>query len=287
MNPAPPMTSTATAADARRRVAVHRVSRPARGSGRRGRAHRRESWRRRRPPSERAARRAPTTPATTDASTTRTAADRRRRAAATEPVTVAPAPTRARLPDDAAVDDGVGVDVGVGGDGLARPRPGPPTVDEVEVGLQVQLGATGVDPVVVGRHRVEPPAGGEQRERVALDRHPPAGGMRVEHARLEHVRAGVDQVARLGARRRLLDEAQRCGRPASSSTTPNADGSSTGIRWIVASALGGAVHGDEVGDRRGRSARRRWRRRTCRRCRRGRRRSGSRPAVSSGSGSMA
>ena len=161
---------------------------------------------------------------------------------------------------------------------------------EVEVGREVQLRPTGVDPVVVGGAAVEAAARRRSRERVALDRRPctPAGSA-VEHRRLEHVGAGVDQVARLGAGRRLLDEAPRpdAGRR-SVSTTPNArrivdrrsGGSSPSApptRWCVATSRGHVEIGEDVtvgDDERlvdaGRSAAKRIA-----------------PAVSSGSGSTA
>ena len=87
-----------------------------------------------------------------------------------------------------------------------------PTGDEVEVGLQVQLGAPGVEPVVVGGDADRRPVGDELRERLALDRHPAAGLDQVEHAGLEHVGAGVDQVRVGVAGRRLLDEAPHARR---------------------------------------------------------------------------
>ena len=126
--------------------------------------------------------------------------------------------------------------------GVDRPRTGraPRTsVSRSRFAAQVQLRATGVDPVVVGRHAVEAAASDDDREHVTLDRRPHAGPHQFEHRRFEHVRAGADEVARLGSGRRLLDE--RSTRPAPSvispmSTTPKLDGSSTAIRWIVASA---------------------------------------------------
>ena len=98
--------------------------------------------------------------------------------------------------------------------------------------------------------------------------------MRVEHLRFEHVGAGVDQVARLRARRRLLDEAHD---PSVGVAFDDAERR----RVVDADQMDrrlGARRRDgrrPVRRRRGRSGRRRWRRRTCRRCRRGRRRSGS------------
>ena len=91
------------------------------------------------------------------------------------------------------------------------------------------------------------PVGDQALEGVTLDRHP--GGRRdpVEHARLEHVRPGVDQVARFGPGCRLLDEA-----PDASVVVELDD---TERRWIVdpdevQRGLGAesAVGGDEGAD---------------------------------------
>ena len=72
-------------------------------------------------------------------------ADRGRRHRSTLPTTEASAPT-----------------VGAGATPRRLPRSRRAPVDQVEVGLQVQLGAAGVDPVVVGGQRVEAAAGGDQ-----------------------------------------------------------------------------------------------------------------------------
>ena len=61
---------------------------------------------------------------------------------------------------------------------------------------QVLVGPAGVEPVVVGGQREQRAVGDHGRERLPLDRHPPAGRDAVEHRRLEHVGAGVDEVGR-------------------------------------------------------------------------------------------
>jgi hypothetical protein len=80
------------------------------------------------------------------------------------------------------------------------------TVDEVELRLDVLAGGAGVDPVATVGAGVEAAGGGHGRERLSLDRHPPPRRDAVDHRRLQHVRAGVDEVARRLAPGRLLDE---------------------------------------------------------------------------------
>ena len=277
MKPAPPMTSTPPArssARRRRRACVSPQSTV--GDRASATAHRPQSCRRRRPRCERAAHR------------------RRPRRRRSTPRRRAPAPTTRARQHDRAGDRRAGSDrraparrrcrrrVAVGRSARRR-RPAPPPVGprrpltRSRFACEVQLGPPGVDPVVVGRHRVEAPAGGHARERLALDRHPAARRDALEHARLEHVGAGVDEVARR-CRPAAASRRTRTTRPlASTSTTPNADGSSTGMRWIVASALRRPVDGDEFGDVEvgehvavGDDER-------ARRCRRARRRTGSPP----------
>jgi hypothetical protein len=75
------------------------------------------------------------------------------------------------------------------------------------VRLQVLLGRSDVDPVVVGPLGEERTALVEHlRERLAFDRDRDAVGDAVEHRRLEHVRARVDPVRRGVVGGRLLDE---------------------------------------------------------------------------------
>ena len=115
-----------------------------------------------------------------------------------------------------------------------------------------------------------------------------ARGDAVEHRRLEHVGAGVDQVGRRLARRRLLDERARPGRRSSVGTTPNADGSSTGCSAIGglgarrASWTGDERRDVEVGEHVAVDDHER-----ARRCRASRAAKRMAPAVSSGSGSTA
>ena len=182
---------------------------------------------------------APTTPITSDRSTqapASTAAPGR----ITESMIRALAGDAGAGTDDAVLDQGRGVDVGRVVDRRAVVEPAN-TAQQVEVGRQVQLRTTGVDPVVVrgdavrARRRRRP--SGTRRARSTIAR---PGGISVEHRRFEHVGARTDQVARLGSRRRLLDErpdgADAVVQSTAMSTTPKLDGSSTAIRWIVASA---------------------------------------------------
>jgi hypothetical protein len=126
-----------------------------------------------------------------------------------ESVTVAPSPTVAAGQQHAAADLGArlhddphtehtGIDVTV------HPRirrqgclvHGPPAVDGVQVGLAVQLGAAGVDPVVLGAPREQPALRGHGREDDALHGHPGVDGNALEHRRLDDVGAGIDHPAR-------------------------------------------------------------------------------------------
>ena len=122
------------------------------------------------------------------------------------------------------------------------------------------------------------PGGDEPRERVALDRHPYVGRDQVEHARLEHVGAGVDQVARFGAGCRLLDELDDAAR----TVRVVGELDDTERRRVVdADQVNGRIGARRLGARRrarrrrGRSSRRRSRRRTSSRSRQRRPRSGS------------
>ena len=117
-------------------------------------------------------------------------------------------------------------------DGRATRR----AVEQVEVGLEVLVGAAGVEPVVVGGHGEQRAVGDHRRERLALDRHPPAGRDAVEHRRLEHVGAGVDQVGRRRRPRGGFSMKASTRPSASVGTTPKADGSSTAVRCSVPSA---------------------------------------------------
>ena len=212
MNPAPPMTSTPrTVRLARARAPSARSAALGQSAGTRASwtlLTDRQSWRRRRPRCDRgrrsraddaghdrvlddAPRRRRSAPGS---STDRRPSHRRRRRAIADR-------RRCRRPTPSPATTAPGGD-----------RPAPVSAaapgDEVEVGPQVQFRAarrrssSRPSPARGSGH-----AAATQRERVALDRHRPPGGMRVEHLGLEHVGAGVDQVARLGARRRLLDEA--------------------------------------------------------------------------------
>ena len=104
---------------------------------------------------------------------------------------------------------------------------------------------TGVDPVVLGRQRVEPTVGGDQRERLPLDRDPPTGRDALEHARLEDVGAGVDQVARLGARAPASRRTARCDpcRRARRRRTPTGPRRGSGGSWPRRRRPGGRRRG--------------------------------------------
>ena len=79
--------------------------------------------------------------------------------------------------------------------------------NQIEVGLQELLGPARIDPVV-GRCDPGQPAGfDELLKRVALDRDTHVGFDQVEHGRLHHVGAGIDQIRLRLPRLRLLDEA--------------------------------------------------------------------------------
>src|SRR5438105_4496409 len=98
---------------------------------------------------------------------------------------------------DRAVDDRVAQDPHVGTEALApdgarRGRPRPAAAEQVELGLQVEGGCAGVDPVVVGHRGEEATLLDDGREDLPLDGHGPARGDAVEDRGLEHVRAGVD-----------------------------------------------------------------------------------------------
>ena len=89
-----------------------------------------------------------------------------------------------------------------------RPRVSPETVGEQPaVCREVALRRADVAPVA-GQGQRREAAADEQREDLALDRDRPSRGDQVEHGRLEHVCAGVHEVARRLARLGLLDEAQ-------------------------------------------------------------------------------
>ena len=82
----------------------------------------------------------------------------------------------------------------------------PRTVEQIQVGLEEQCGVAAVEPVVVGGHREQTPAGDDLGKRGTLDRDPLAGGDALQHRRLQHVGTAVDLVARRCAGGRLLDE---------------------------------------------------------------------------------
>ena len=108
------------------------------------------------------------------------------------------------------------------------------TVEQVEVGRAIEIGTAGVDPVVVGVDREQRAGRRRPREGVPLDRNlGPRGSDRARG--FENVGPGVDQIARFGARLWLLDERDRPDRRRRRRPRRIADGSSTAMRWIVAS----------------------------------------------------
>ena len=219
MNPAPPVTSTLTQRTPRgRRPGAPRAAPPLRGPTR-------------------------VTPET--AAPASTAAP----AASTESVTSAPAPTRApskrtdrnTLAPDSTTTPAPSTDPSTDAP-AATVAPGPmsgaPPLRSSRSALASRYlaGGADVEPVGGGREGVELPAPGQQAgERLPLDRHRPAGRDVIEHRRLEDVGAGVDPVG--GASPGGGFSTKRSTRPPSSvGTTPKAEGSSTRVRAIVASA---------------------------------------------------
>jgi len=103
------------------------------------------------------------------------------------------------------------------------------------VRLQIGRRRPGVEPVGVAGHAVDAAAGGQSGERLALDRNRPVVGDPVEHLGFQDVGAGVDQVGGSVTGRGFSTKART--RPSASvETTPNRDGSSTAVRWMVATA---------------------------------------------------
>ena len=79
-------------------------------------------------------------------------------------------------------------------------------LEHVAVRLQVRLGRADVEPVAGERDAVDGALRGEPREDLALDRDGATRGDEVEHLRLEHVEAGVDEVGVDLLGPRLLEE---------------------------------------------------------------------------------
>ena len=186
----------------------------------------------------------------------------------TEPSTWAPRSTTAPGADDAGGHGGVGGDRApapsrLGGRTVpgrrarrgSTPRPPPDgrperaaraRVPSSRSALRLQVGGRrpGVEPVGVAGHGEHRALGGQGREGLALDRHPPAGGDARQDLGLEDVGPGVDQVGGHAGRAGGFSTNSRTRPSASVGTTPNRVGSSTALRWMVAAAPCGAVEGD-------------------------------------------
>ena len=92
------------------------------------------------------------------------------------------------------IDVGTGGDEGVvGAERVAELRAEVP-LEHVSVGLQVRLGRADVEPVARQGDPVDGLLLDELREDLALDRDGAVGRDQLEHVRLEHVQARVDQV---------------------------------------------------------------------------------------------
>ena len=79
-------------------------------------------------------------------------------------------------------------------------------IKNVEIGLQVRIGKSRIEPVGVVGHGVEHAGGSERGEGVAFNTDPSGGRNSVQHARFKDVRSGVDEIGRRLARRRLFHE---------------------------------------------------------------------------------
>src|SRR5665213_3923019 len=82
------------------------------------------------------------------------------------------------------------------------------TLEDVDVGLQVELRRAGVEPVRIVGEGVERIRRGERGKGHPLDAHRSRRGDAIECARLKDVGSGVDLVRRGFAGRRLLDEGE-------------------------------------------------------------------------------
>ena len=81
-------------------------------------------------------------------------------------------------------------------------------LQHVDIGLQVQLWRTRVEPVGVISHGKKRASGRERRKRFAFDTDATGCGDAIERAGLEDIGPGVDEVRRRFFTRRLLDEGQ-------------------------------------------------------------------------------
>ncbi len=149
----------------------------------------------------------------------------------TEPITVAPAVTVVVLRDDRLDQNCVGRDDGAGSRAVAGGPADAP--DEIEVGLQELLGPPCVEPIIrASATPASSPPTTNRRTRPCSMEIRRSGGIISSTAGLEHIRSGIDEV-RIGlAGLRLLEETTHEASLVHP-TTPNAEGSSTGVRWMV------------------------------------------------------